>query len=63
MPARSQLGQFFVLHAPYDLAGRSDLRPQDNDLKIALGRVGPPKHLRNVTLGQIEDMMDEIILP
>lgn len=42
---------FFVLHAPYDLAGRSDMRPQDKDLKIALGRVGPPKHLRDVTLG------------
>ncbi len=50
MPARSQLDQFFVFYAPYDLAARSDMRPQDNDLKIALGRVGPPKHLRNVTL-------------
>ena len=35
--------QLFVLHAPYHLAGRSDMRPQGTDLKIALGPSRPAK--------------------
>lgn len=35
--------QLFVLHAPYDLVGRSDMRPQDIDLKITLGPSRPAK--------------------
>ena len=35
--------QLFVLHAPYRLAGRSDMRPQGKDLTIALGPSRPAK--------------------
>ena len=34
--------QLFVLHAPYHLAGRSDMRPQGKHLKIAL-HLGPSR--------------------
>ena len=50
----------------YDLVDRPDMRPQGNGLKIALGRVGPPRHRRNVTLSWMEGiriLVDEIILP